>query len=571
MSVYVITGLLGQLSLGQLALAGIAAVFSYHIARDGVSFAAAVALAAAYTGALSVVLGLPALRIRGLMLTVSTLAFAVMCEAWLFNQPWAFGQGVEPRVPGLPGVGALDTGRRYLLVAIPALAVGLWLTRNVSRGALRRSLVAVRDNEDGARAFSVHATRIKLQAFAISGLLAGLGGAIYAHSLPRVTSSFFGATGGITAVAVAAIGGISMMASSFLGALYLVAVPQLTSFGPAGLATTSLGWLLLILYFPGGLAQLVEPLRARLIDTLARLHGVDPTAVTPDEATPAPEPAVPARPVARRQHQPRRVGRPILEVRDVAKHYGGVEALRGVSFAVRPGETLGLIGPNGAGKTTLFEIISGFTRPDAGQVLFRGDDVTRVPPERRAELGVVRSFQDARLFPTMTVLDAVSLATERRTPTRVVAAVLGLPQAGAQDRARLAIAREAISALGLTPFRDKTIAELSTGTRRITELACLVAMGPEVLLLDEPSSGIAQRETEALGDVIVNLKEQLDATVLVIEHDMPLIAGLSDRIVAMESGRVITVDEPDAVLHHPEVIESYLGGSLTAINRSGAA
>jgi ABC-type branched-subunit amino acid transport system ATPase component/ABC-type branched-subunit amino acid transport system permease subunit len=576
MSVYVITGLTGQLSLGQLAIAGIAAVFSYHIIHDGVNFVVAVLMAAAYSAVISLVLGIPALRIRGLMLTVSTLAFAVMCQDWLFNQPWAFGSGVSPKAPSVPGIGPLDTGRKYYLVVFPALLAGMWLVWNIQRGSLRRALVALRDNEDGARAFTLHATRLKLQAFAISGFLAGLGGAIYGQGLPQVSGTFFQAQDGITIVAIAAIGGISLMTGSLLGALYLVALPDLSTFGPAGLATSSLGWLLLILYFPGGLAQLLAPLRDRLVFALARLHGVDPHKVSNPAITTvtADEPAAPAlvglhtNDLASR---PASSGLPILQVSDLAKHFGGIRAVDGVSFAVQPGEIFGLIGTNGAGKTTLFEMISGFTRPDRGRIAFRGRDVTTLAPERRAELGLVRSFQDARLFPTMTVLDAVRLACERSDPTRVTAGLLGLPSALRADRARDRKAIEVAGAMGLSAYKDKTIAELSTGTRRITELACLAALEPALMLLDEPSSGIAQRETEALGELIATLKDYLEATVLIIEHDIPLIIGLSHRVAAMEAGRVIALDEPRAVANNPRVIDSYLGGSLTAIQRSGAA
>lgn len=256
----------------------------------------------------------------------------------------------------------------------------------------------------------------------------------------------------------------------------------------------------------------------------------------------------------------------VLIATDVRKSYGGLVAVDDVSLAVTAGETFGLIGPNGAGKTTLFECLSGFVRPDEGRVTFEGKDVTTWSPEGRASLGLVRSFQDVMLFPTITVLDTVQLALERRLPTRFLGSVVGLRS---QDRRREKAAREIVGSMGLHAFRNKPIQDLSTGTRRICELACIVALRPTVVLLDEPSSGIAQRETEALGELLIDLKEQFGMTLVVIEHDIPMIMGLADRIIAMDAGKIIAADTPSAVRNDPKVVEAYLGGKIEAIERSG--
>jgi ABC-type branched-subunit amino acid transport system ATPase component len=251
----------------------------------------------------------------------------------------------------------------------------------------------------------------------------------------------------------------------------------------------------------------------------------------------------------------------------VRKRFGGVVAVDDVSLDVRAGEIVGLIGPNGAGKTTTFELLGGFTQADGGRVIFDGEDVSLLGPEERGHRGLIRSFQDAALFPTMTVLDAARLALERVSPTRFTTSLLGLP---GPERDKDRLARDLVGAMGLDAYRNKQIQELSTGTRRITEIACLIALQPSMLLLDEPSSGIAQRETEALGRLLRDIKDELDLTLLVIEHDIPLIMGLSDRIVAMDTGRVIAVGRPEEVRTNPLVVEAYLGGAVEAIERSGA-
>jgi ABC-type branched-subunit amino acid transport system ATPase component len=214
----------------------------------------------------------------------------------------------------------------------------------------------------------------------------------------------------------------------------------------------------------------------------------------------------------------------------------------------------------------LFELISGFTKPDSGRVHFAGRDVTRLPPETRGRLGLIRSFQDAALFPTLTVLDTLKLAQERVAPTKLIASAIGSQRAEADKEER---ARELIALMGLDAYRSKEIRELSTGTRRIAELACMAALEPSVLLLDEPSSGVAQSETEALGELLRRLRRYLSASLIVIEHDMPLIMGISDRIVAMESGHVLTEGSPEVVRLDERVVESYLGADGRAIQRSG--
>jgi ABC-type branched-subunit amino acid transport system ATPase component len=259
-------------------------------------------------------------------------------------------------------------------------------------------------------------------------------------------------------------------------------------------------------------------------------------------------------------------GMTLLEARHLTKHFGGIAAVRDVSFTVRANETVGLIGPNGAGKTTTFELLGGFTKPDRGEVRFDRRDISALGPESRARLGLIRSFQDAALFATMTVEETIMLALERGDPTRLLASLAGWSP---RDRAKRRRAGELVAAFGLGAYQHKQIRELSTGTRRIVEIVSLVALEPVCLLLDEPSSGIAQRETEALGQMLLDLRSQLNLTLVVIEHDIPLIMGISDRIIAMADGAVIAEGTPAEVRTNPAVIDAYLGGSVTAIERSG--
>ncbi len=579
LSVGVISGLGGQLSLGQFALAGAGATASFYVSIRTGNFLLAFVSAGLAGAAASLIIGLPALRIRGLLLAVTTLSFALVTPAWLLEQPWMLGEGVESGRPIIAGT-ALDTGKSYYLFALLVLVVALWLARNVRNSGIGRRLVAVRDNEDNARAFTVRATAVKVQSFALSGFIAGLGGALFSHGLSQTGPEAFSLQANIDVVAMALVGGVGVLLGPLVGALYIIGVPAFIPLDTAGVAAAALGWLLLILYAPGGIAQLLEPVRDRIADALARRAGLDATRVRHEQKATDPDIEQPGHlawtgapggdeeaTVSQAGRAPVPVGEVALRTEDLAKHYGGIRAVDAVTLDVVAGETVGLIGPNGAGKTTLFELLAGFTRPDHGRVLYGGRDIGHLGPERRAALGLIRSFQDAALFPTMTVLDTVRLALEKTQPTPFFASALGLRASEAKKDRR---AHELVGTFGLSTYRDKTIQELSTGTRRITELACLFALEPAVLLLDEPSSGIAQRETEALGSLLGEVKEQLGATLVVIEHDIPLIMGIADRVVAMDTGRVIAEGPPDTVRRDPDVTRAYLGGRPESIQRSGA-
>jgi branched-chain amino acid transport system ATP-binding protein len=260
------------------------------------------------------------------------------------------------------------------------------------------------------------------------------------------------------------------------------------------------------------------------------------------------------------------VDAPALEVRDVHVRFGGVDALAGVSLSVARGEIVGVIGPNGAGKTTLFDTISGFVRPDRGAVVLRADaratarDITRLAPHSRAVLGLGRSFQDGRLFPALTVRETIAVACERAVRVRnPVAAALHLPAVARSEATVQARVDELVDRLHLGPYADRFGHELSTGTRRIVDLACVLAHEPAVLLLDEPAAGVAQREAEALGPLLAEVRDSLDAAVLVVEHDLGVLADVADRIVALDRGRVVASGPPASVLHDPAVTQAYLG------------
>ncbi|HEX9712666.1 MAG TPA: MFS transporter [Actinomycetota bacterium] len=260
----------------------------------------------------------------------------------------------------------------------------------------------------------------------------------------------------------------------------------------------------------------------------------------------------------------------ILEVEGLTKSYGGVRAVDGVSFTLMENEVLGLIGPNGAGKTTVLEMISGFNLPDQGRILYEGRDITHLSPDERAKLGMLRRFQDAKLFPSLTLTETIAIAFERQVQVRsMVMQGLGLPQARQSEANIRRKVDTLIELLGLEAYRDKFVGEVSTGTRRVTDLACVLAAEPRVLLLDEPSSGLAQREAENMAPLLHQVRNETGCSIIIIEHDMPLISAVSDELLAMDLGKVVTRGAPEDVLEDERVVRAYLGTTEEVIKRSG--
>jgi branched-chain amino acid transport system ATP-binding protein len=269
---------------------------------------------------------------------------------------------------------------------------------------------------------------------------------------------------------------------------------------------------------------------------------------------------------------PDRTKPPIMKVEGLTKRFGGITAVDDVSFELAHGEILGLIGPNGAGKTTIFDLLSGLLPLDAGRIELLGVDVTKWGPDKRAAAGLGRSFQDARIFPSLTVAENVAIGLERHIEVRDhLAAALNLPAVQEAEEDVAWTVEDLIELMNLGAFRDKFVSELSTGSRRIVDLAMSIAHDPSVLILDEPSSGIAQKETEALGPLLKRIQRETGCSMLVIEHDMPLITSVSDEMIALELGAVVVRGTPSEVISNPRVVSSYLGGDIDVINRSGAS
>jgi ABC-type branched-subunit amino acid transport system ATPase component len=258
-----------------------------------------------------------------------------------------------------------------------------------------------------------------------------------------------------------------------------------------------------------------------------------------------------------------------LSVHGLSVHYGGVRALDGVTFSAEPGAIVGLIGANGSGKTTTLDVISGLVRPQAGTVRLDGIDLGEYLPEERLRVGMVRSFQDCRLYPELTVLDVLLLSEDARQEVAVLPTTLRLPWARRAERRKLEAVDQVIAAFGLERFRQHRTAELSTGTRRVVDLASIVLAQPRLLLLDEPTAGIAQREAEAFIPLLQRIHEVADTTIVLVEHDVPLVFALCSTVIVMELGHVVAAGPPEEVRADPKALAAYLGASDEALMASG--
>jgi ABC-type branched-subunit amino acid transport system ATPase component/ABC-type branched-subunit amino acid transport system permease subunit len=556
-------------AIGSLLVASV--VFPVATDRAGdphpLPFVVAILLGATIACLLAVAVGIGALRVKGLLLAISTMAFAIAAQVYIFPRPILDPDGINLVELPRGKLGPVDLAfrnRAYYWFVLGVLVIVLVLVGHLRRTGVGRMVIGVRENEAAAAALTVSPTRTKLTAFALGGFVAGLGGALIGGLIVTIsyTQQFFRFSDSLRLVSIAAIGGLGSLAGAVTGSLWVIGLPAFWPDNPSiPLFTSSIGLLIILLYIPGGLTQIGYWIRGQILGWLERR--LPAHAVTSVTLPPASLRRASAAPVAMNRDGS------VLATHALSVRFGGLVAVDAVDFQVRHGEVVGLIGTNGAGKSTLLNAIGGFV-PSTGTVALLGEDISRSPAHHRARVGLGRTFQAATLFPELTVRETIQLALEAREPTSFWGSLLWVPSI-APERRKRAAAAELINFLGLGRYADRFVAELSTGTRRIVELAAVLAVAPRVLCLDEPTAGVAQREAEAFGPLIKRVQHELDATLIVVEHDLPLILSISDRIYCLEAGQVIADGTPHEVRNDPRVVASYLGTDERAIQRSNAS
>ncbi len=550
-------GWVGQVSLGHFALVGLGAFMAAKLGAQHRSLIVVLVVAGLVGAFTMAVVGLPALRLRGMSLAVTTLGFAVAAPAWLFSQHWFVPEG-QPvaRVPalGLAKTGTLHTQLEVYYCGLAVLAIAAIAASALQRSGPGRLIVAARDNDRALSSLGVTPATVKLAALAVSGFIAASAGVVWGMAWHNISSDLVSPSQSLAVLAIPVVGGLGSIAGAIAGAVLIYAPafflgPSLSGiFGDFSqnvgfqLVLGGLGLVFIPLAYPAGIAGAVQQQWERFLRSMNR--AVERWRPDADVAP--------------------------LEVTDIHLDFGGIKALQGVSVHVERGEIVGLIGANGAGKTTLVNVIGGQLTPSDGTVVVDGHDVTKFAPEIRSAYGLGRSYQDARLFPGLTVGEVVQVALTRARRVGMFSAMVRAPWARAVERDSRAQAMALLATMGLTDWADTLTSDLSTGLRRMTDLAIQIAAKPKVLLLDEPTAGVAQREGEAFGPVLRRICDELNCSILIIEHDMPLLMGLCDRIYAMETGRILAEGSPEEVRSNPAVIASYLGTDVIAIERSGA-
>ena len=559
-SLNMLMGYAGQISLGQFAFVGVGAFTTGIVTSPEqmrLPWLAGLAAAAAVGGLIAFLVGLPALRLRGLYLAVVTVSVAYVGWQSLFRVE-AIGGGSAGKVTPRPYVGdhAISSNTSFLAIAA-VLVVLMWqLDVNLTRSRLGRAFQALKADEQVAASFGIDVTRYKLLAFTISGAVAGVAGSIFGTAYGTVTASTFDYARSLLLVVIVVIGGLGSRWGVVAAAVFATLLPDLlvNIFG-SGIRGLDLVINAALLMFtlaehPTGFAGAVEEAREKRKRRRGGEAPLPPTRPNlPSLSRPVGMPPAP---------RPRR-GAPVLQATDVTVRFGGLVAVDGAGLRVDRGTIVGLMGPNGAGKTTMFNAITGALTPDSGRVELLGVDVSSYPTHVRTALGMSRTFQLIGLAKSQSVYENLLIAQHLAAPYGVLSALTMMGPARFYERDIRARADEVIDGLGFGRFRDTQVGRLSHGQQRIVEIGCALVTSPELVMLDEPSAGMSPAAAEDLASTLRDMRDVLGRTILLIEHNVPLVLDVSDELYVMDAGRVIANGEPVEVVTRPEVVTAYLG------------
>jgi branched-chain amino acid transport system permease protein len=526
----VVLGLCGQINLAQAAFFGLGA-YAVGLGTSDYHLSYWLCLAGGCVIALlaGALLGMSTLRLGGHYLAMVTISFQQIVTLVMINTIWlTHGPDGVPRI-GRPDL--FQSSQSYLGFCVAMLALVGYFVWHLSDTRLGRAMRAVRDNELAAGVVGIDVFRTKVSAFALSAVLGGLAGGLFAGGFAYVSPDQFSFAESVVFLTMSLLGGVASPIGSAIGTGLLILIPEwlrfLKSVPGLYLAIYGLSVILIIRYMPDGIWGFVN-LATRRWHAKAKVHAAG-LALKLAPATVG--------------------GAIVLEVKGLAKYFGGLKAVDDVDIEVRRGGVHALIGPNGSGKTTTLNVLSGLYKATAGKVILDGTDVTEMPPHLRAAAGLGRTFQNIRLFRSMTALENVVIGAER--PGNTLLSNRG-------DEALTLRAMSALAFVGLGSRANELISSFSYGHQRLIEIARALAANPTLLLLDEPAAGLNSSEKMELHELLKRIAAQ-GLTILIIDHDMTLVSEAAQHITVLNFGRCIADGESMAVLRHPDVVSAYLG------------
>ena len=556
-SLNLLLGYAGQISLGHAALLAAGAFASGIVtSRWHGSMVLGLLFAVVTTAALSLIVGLPALRLRGLYLAIVTLEFGLVMQYSVLRSTVFSGGSAGIALPRRVWGNRFFTDNAvYLVISLLLLLVVWFLDVNVVRTRIGRAFRTIRENESVAQAFGIPVTRYKLLAFVLSGAMAGLAGAMYGHAIGFVNNeSPFNFNQSLQLIIIVVVAGLGhRLAAILAGLVYWVFPSFISGLHQWAYIIGALALMDVVSRHPEGLAGVWERRRR-------------PKPADDDDDDDGELPALPQLPAPVRAVQAESLppGSPLLEVDGVSVRFGGLQAVDGVQLTVPTGTIVGLIGPNGAGKSTLFNAISGLVRTESGRIRFRGREIQGLRCDQRARLGIARSFQQVGLAKDLSIRDNFLLAQHQLAGYSDGEALLMLPRASRDEETFRTRADKAIAALGFDELANMPVRNLSGGQQRIVEIACLLVTAPDLVMLDEPSAGMAPAAAENLAARLRDLRDVLGRTVLLIEHNVPLVLDTCDYVYVLDAGRLIAEGEPHEIASNPQVIDAYFGAAVPA-------
>lgn len=524
-----ITGVTGQISLGHAAFWAIGAYTTAYITTTlGLSFWISLPLSILVAGAIGIIVGYFTLHLQGPYLAMATIGIGEITHQVLIN--WTSFSGGPSGVFGIPTISIfgfeINSEFRFYFFSLLFLVLVYSICKAIVNSRYGRSAIAIRENENAARAVGVNSTKVKILVFGVSTAIAGLAGALYAPWVNYISPENFTFAESLLFLTMIMMGGMGSIPASIVGTTAIVAMSELLrEVEQYRLIIYALIIILVIVFFPKGIIGMIpEKFRKGVVYPDFKLQGLGQYSKV----------------IKNRFDEKDKI---VLKAEGITKKFGGLTAVNQVNLQVGVGEIRALIGPNGSGKSTFLNCLAGWYEIDGGVFTLENNNITKLPIYKRSKSGIARTFQNILLFNEMTVLENVLVAINEKNK---------------REKQLVQDAYEILEFVGLLDKANEKVSNLPYGHQRSVEIARALALYPKILLLDEPAAGMNDTETAELMDLIYRIRDK-GITVIVVEHDMKLVMGIADFITVLNQGQILAEGTPLDISKHEDVIKAYLG------------